>query len=98
MNGGVWDEAFTPYLQLAYFSNLYEAISIANLEINDDNENQVIEADETFELGLTLRNDMNYPSNLAENIIATITVNSPYVNLISDSLVAVGNLNYLEEI
>lgn len=98
MNGGVWNEAFTPYLQLAYFSNLYDAISIANLEINDDNGNLVIEANETFELGLTLRNDMNYPSTSAENLVATISVNSPYVHLISDSVATPGTLNYLEEI
>jgi len=57
----------------------------------------VIEANEEFELGLSLRNDMNYP-DVAENIIATMSVNSPYVNLISDSVVSLGTLSYLNEI
>ena len=84
-------------INLEYFASLYNPFSIASIEVNDTDGDQVIEANETFDLGLTLRNDMNYP-DVAENIIATISVNSPYVNLISDSVVSLGTLNYLDEI
>ncbi len=84
-------------INLEYFASVYNPFSIASIEVNDTDGDQVIEANETFDLGLTLRNDMNYP-DVAENIIATISVNSPYVNLISDSVVSLGTLNYLDEV
>ncbi len=84
-------------INMEYFASIYNPFAIASIEVNDTDEDQVIEANETFDLGLILRNDMNYP-DVAENIIATMSVNSPYVNLISDSVVSLGTLNYLDEI
>jgi len=82
---------------LEYFASIYDPFAIASIEVNDTDGDQVIEANEEFELGLNLRNDMNYP-DVAKNIIATMSVNSPFVNLISDSAVSLGTLSYLDEI
>ncbi len=82
---------------LPTFASLYNPISVISIALNDADGDGVIEANEEFELGLTLRNDSNFP-DVPENITATISVNSPYLNLISDSIVSLGTLNYLDEI
>ncbi len=98
MNSSSFDAAFLDVISNAfYFASLYNPISVASIAVNDTDGDQVIEANEEFGLGLTLRNDMNFP-NIAENIMATISVNSPFVTLISDSLVSLGTLDYLDEI
>jgi len=98
MNVGTntWD-AIDIYGKLEYFASLYNPISVASIEINDTDGDQVIEANEEINLGLALRCDKNH-QGATENIMATISVNSPYITLVSDSVVSIGTLNYLEEI
>ena len=98
MNVGTntWD-AVDMYGKLEYFASLYNPISLASIQIDDTDGDQVIEANEEINLGLALRCDKNY-QGATENIMATISVNSPYITLVSDSVVSIGTLNYLEEI
>jgi len=88
---------FEFYYNLMYFGCLYEPITMASIVVNDTDGDKIIEANEEFELGLTISNQINHPVSL-ENVMATLSVSSAHINLISDSVVSIGTLNYLDEI
>jgi CubicO group peptidase (beta-lactamase class C family) len=84
-------------ISLNHFAMQYDAFSVETITLTDADGDRLIEPNEEFSLGLKIRNTMNV-AEYAENISATISVNSPYVSLTGDSIVALGTLDYLDEI
>ncbi|MBN2172952.1 MAG: serine hydrolase [Bacteroidales bacterium] len=82
---------------LDYFAMQYDAFSVETISMTDADGDQLIEPNEEFQLGFKFRNNTNI-TEIAENTTVTLSFESPYLTLTSDSTVELGTLNYLDEI
>jgi len=83
--------------EMVDFAKHYKPLLIEHISVTETDGDQVIEPGEELSLGFTIQNFVNFPEIL-ENTSATISVNNPYISLLSDSVCNLGTVNYLDDI
>jgi len=83
------------WYDLILYSSQYKPFSIESLTITDEDGDGILEAGETIDIYLGIRNNMNVVESAAD-LTLTLSSGSPYITSFTDSTINTGDIGYLE--